>query len=448
MKMGERNWSMYAFGFAVAILVFAFLNQARWNGKVIQSDVISYYSYLPAAFIYDDVGMTFVGGNGMYKDRFWGKEQESKRRLNKFTMGYAVAYSPFFFVAHLYAKGSGYAPNGFSDPYSFMLLFGTLIYGIIGLFFFRMILRRFFSESATAITLLVIALGTNYFSYVTHCAPMAHASIFCFVSIYLELSFRLVEKRKLLHFLLAGLLAGWIVLTRPSNSFITLFPVLLLIGKSGFGSAVQFARENLLAMLLMVAAAVIVILPQLLYWNHVSGSLLSYSYGDESFHFLSPHVFSGLFSFRNGWLIYTPVMIFSLIGFYHLRKKVPDLFLPSLAIFLLVGYLLVSWWCWWFGGSFGNRAFIDLYPILGFSLASFVEFMLRQRAVAKFSFVGVLLLLTLLNQFQAMQYRHTIIYQDAMTWEAYKAVFLKLDRPENMMELIEIPDYEASKKPS
>ncbi len=63
------------------------------------------------------------------------------------------------------------------------------------------------------------------------------------------------------------------------------------------------------------------IFPQLLYWKLVSGNWLFYSYGNEGFDFLHPHIFDGLFCFKNGWLSYTPIMLFGLIGIVLMHKK-------------------------------------------------------------------------------------------------------------------------------
>jgi hypothetical protein len=46
-----------------------------------------------------------------------------------------------------------------------------------------------------------------------------------------------------------------------------------------------------------------------------------------------------------------------------------------------------------------------------------------------------------LNMFQMYQYRTHLIHWDGMTARAYRAVFLKLETPDNFQELIERPDY-------
>src|SRR6185436_10253555 len=115
---------------------------------------------------------------------------------------------------------------------------------------------------------------------------------------------------------------------------------------------------------MMAVLGILIFLPQLFYWKHQTGSWFFNSYLNEHFYFNNPHVFYGLFSFRKGWLVYTPIMFFALAGLYTLFKTMKEFFYPVLILFLLYIYVAFSWWCWWYGGSYGQRALIDIYPFL------------------------------------------------------------------------------------
>jgi hypothetical protein len=98
-----------------------------------------------------------------------------------------------------------------------------------------------------------------------------------------------------------------------------------------------------------------------------------YSYGDEGFFFTNPQIINGLFSYRKGWLIYTPLMIFALLGILTLaRRKFQQFFIPVLIFTVANIYVVYSWWCWWYGGSFGSRPMIDSYPLMAVALAGMV----------------------------------------------------------------------------
>jgi len=41
----------------------------------------------------------------------------------------------------------------------------------------------------------------------------------------------------------------------------------------------------------------------------------------EGLELLQPHILKVLFSFRKGWFIYTPMMIFTVMGFWQMYKN-------------------------------------------------------------------------------------------------------------------------------
>lgn len=87
----------------------------------------------------------------------------------------------------------------------------------------------------------------------------------------------------------------------------------------------------------------LLVMPQMLYWHYKTGMYIYDSYKNPGvgLDYLSPHIINVLFSYRKGWLLYTPVMIFSLIGFYFLYKKIGRFFMPVLFISLFRFTLLL-----------------------------------------------------------------------------------------------------------
>ena len=70
----------------------------------------------------------------------------------------------------------------------------------------------------------------------------------------------------------------------------------------------------------------------------MSGHFIFDPYKGEGFDFLRPNIYKAWFDFANGWLIYTPIMAFSIIGWFILRKQMPGF---RAAIFAFVG--LQAW---------------------------------------------------------------------------------------------------------
>ena len=57
---------------------------------------------------------------------------------------------------------------------------------------------------------------------------------------------------------------------------------------------------------LVLLGSVLMLLPQLLYWNYLNGSWVTYSYGNEGFNWLNPKLLNTWFSPNNGLFLYTP----------------------------------------------------------------------------------------------------------------------------------------------
>ncbi|MGB5026806.1 MAG: hypothetical protein WBO44_15740, partial [Saprospiraceae bacterium] len=142
--------------------------------KEISWDVLGYYLYLPASFIHHDPGLHSIEWLQKINDEqqltatFYQVGSNSKGEpMYFFLMGMALFYLPFFLLGHGMVQLTHYLPDGFSPPYQIALVFGGLVYTLIGLIFLRKILLNFFSERTTVFTMLIIVLGTNYIHHLT-----------------------------------------------------------------------------------------------------------------------------------------------------------------------------------------------------------------------------------------------------------------------------------------
>jgi hypothetical protein len=116
------------------------------------------------------------------------------------------------------------------------------------------------------------------------------------------------------------------------------------------------------------------------------------------------------------------LLIFS--GFMVLYRRSKYQFYGISGFFIVLIYVLSSWWNWFFGDSFGMRAMIDYYPIcailLGLGFTSLTKLKTGRIFLTLF-----LMLVVPLNLIQAYQYERGIIHPDSMTKEKYWYVFLK-----------------------
>lgn len=442
-------------GFAIVFVVITILsitnNLGRWKaeGGVIIHDVYAYYAYLPATFIYHDLKLDFVE-NSHHNGQFilWPKITEDGNKIFTSSMGMAFLYLPFFLPAHVYAAATDFAPNGYSEPYKFALMFSSVFFLIIGLIYLRKLLRKYFSDLVTAVVIIVIPLSTNMLWYTVVESAMTHVYNFSLITIFLYQTDRWHEKIEFKRSIYIGLLAGLIVLIRPTNILVLLlFFFWDVKSLSEAGQRVMLFLNKWHLVLLMIVAFLLVWTPQFLYWKMQTGHFMYYSYpDDQGFFFTNPQIWNTLFSWRKGWFIYTPVMIFAVAGIALLRKNYPKMFIPLLIYTLATIYLISSWWDWWYGGGFGLRAYIDMYGVFAIPMAAALTWIMNRKKVVKYALIAVFMLITARSMFHHAQYHYGAIHWVAMTKEAYFDSFFRLKPSDRFNELLKEPDYVLARK--
>jgi len=199
-------------------------------------------------------------------------------------------------------------------------------------------------------------------------------------------------------------------------------------------------------LLFSVLAFIIVISPQLAYWKYVTGDWLFFSYVGERFYFDKPHLIEGLIGFRKGWLLYTPIMVFAVLGMVYLKKNLPAFFLPVVITFSISVYVIFSWWCWWYGGSYGQRPLVDFYGLLALPMACFYKQVIEFGKKATKIVISVLLVLLItLSLFQNWQYYYGFIHYDSMSKEAFFMGFFEKQNTAEWYESLDVPDYDRAK---
>ena len=440
--MKNQILSKITIGILIFICAWYGRNLNTWGkNQIIKDDVVSYYAYLPATFIFNDLNFEFI--KDLPKDfegTIWVQTAPNGNPILRMTMGMAILWTPFFLIAHGVAHILGVSALGYSWPYSFSIFFATLFFLFVGLYFMRKILIRYFSDVTISVVLILVVMATNLMYYVISEPGMTHVYNFGLINLFIYISFKWIEKPNLKYSVILGLLAGIIVLIRPVNIIVLLFPALIDI--TSFSGFLHRIQKNWKMILIAGVSAFLVLVPQLLYWKSQSGHFIFNSYMEQGkFYFLRPQIINGLFSYRKGWLLYTPVMIFAFLGFFWIKKHIANLVLPIVVFLIIDIYVVFSWWCWWYGGSFGSRPMVDIYGIMAIPLAAFIERVVTSKAWIKSVVAFLLLGLILLNQFQTNQYRISLLHFDSMTKEAYWGIFGKKTWPPDYDKMIKKPDY-------
>ncbi len=448
LKHIKKNLDRWAALLIVFYLIFLFFKYPSFkDNRSIIHDVTSYYGYLPAAFIYDDINFGFADTMpaGEPLDALWYNALPNGQRFQKMTMGLSYFYAPSFFLADLYVKNNPkYNRNGFSKPYQWAMGLNTLFIGILSVFLMRIILRYFFSSTIVALAMLLIFSATNLPYYVSMAPGLSHPYSFFLLCLQLLLTLKIKEHQHPFYLFLLGLISAWLVLIRPTNLLPALLPIFLLSKDELLFFTIK--KPWLFAFLLL--GALLPWLPQFIYWKHVSGQYIFYSYDTERFFFNQPKIIAGLLGFRKGWFVYTPIALFAIIGlFIKSKNTIINRFKWFIAITLPIYlYIVFSWWCWWYGGSYGSRVMIEYYVVLAIFLGLIIQTFLNKQLVYKAAILMISIFCIGLTKIQLHQYYVGLMHWDSMTWPAYKAIFLNTKLPANYNELLNTPDYEKAKK--
>jgi hypothetical protein len=149
---------------------------------------------------------------------------------------------------------------------------------------------------------------------------------------------------------------------------------------------------HLLALAALGFAFMVMIQP--IYWKYATGEWIVYSYGEQGFSWLKPHLYDYLLSFRCGWWRFTPLMVLPFLGMFVYGKDKPSQWL-MIGFGLLSLYIVTAWDVWDYGGTAG-RAMVQYYPILAFPLSALIEKVMDHR-ILKWFFGLVFIILSYLS---------------------------------------------------
>ena len=406
-----------------ALATLALFQDKPWRAlEVLDYDAGGYYAYLPSAFIYHDLGradslqhLALAAGRpeerGLYT-------LPNGRVISKYPLGVALGQLPWFTGAHTFARlTQRYRPDGFSRPYQQSVMLAGLVYGLLGLWVVRKLLLHFFDDRTTMWALAGIGLGTNYFNYTTYDAGMSHAALFMWQAALLYCTVRWYDTFRPRWAVGMGLFLGLAILCRFTEALYVIIP--LTWGITSWAAlrqrpALLLAHWQQLRLAAAVGAAVLSL--QALFWYAVSGHWVVDSYSVEHFYFSQPHVLDGLFSYRKGWLLYTPLVALMLLGLIAAWRHLPAVVVPTLALLPVLLYVTFSWEAWWYGGGFGARPLVSLYPLLALPLAALLR--ARQRPGLPVVQAAVAFCICL-NLWQTWQYAAGILLFDNNTAELY-----------------------------
>ena len=344
------------------------------NGRTIGSGDTVPASLLPFSILenhnlYFD---QFVPYYSLYMGSIYFFNEINGHFLSSYPIVTPILITPIYAILFLFLKLGDYSIDLLRPEFGLIVqimekLSASLI-ASISVIFVYLSLKELVQKKTAAFTAIVFAFATNTWA-ISSQALWQHGlvELFLAMSIYLVL---LNEKQKSeKNIIYLGIISGFFIFNRPPDS-ILLTPIIYYI--------LNLKDRRIIYYFSFMALSSA---PFFLYNIHYFGSLFGGYAGlasDIHFNFNMITGFVGLLaSPSRGIFIYTPIIVFSILGYSKISKLSNEIvknFLLISGISILGQILLYSAFvCWWGGWSYGPRFLTGILPVLFIFLGLYLK---------------------------------------------------------------------------
>jgi hypothetical protein len=308
-----------------------------------------------------------------FHETFLERTNEAGRRLNFAPIGCALLWAPFYGLGHLAALATSAPADGYSHPYVAAIAYGSAVYGFLGLLLSQAMATRLVGRGLAAS--LAVWFGTPLVFYMYVAPPMLHACSAFAVSLFLWIWLHVRDRWTLPGVIALGAAGALMAMVREQDVLFVAGPILDGIR----WSAQQRERSRHPIRAVMGAASFLLAYsPQLVAYWALNGHPGPTTYVTRKMTWTAPHALQVLFSPAHGLFAWTPLALLAIAGLVWLalgRVASPIRDARWIAAMLLVMVVLQVYVngaveSWTVSGSFGQRRFVALTPLLVIGLAS------------------------------------------------------------------------------
>ncbi len=381
---------------AIFFIIFLLLFPALFRPRIYGFDPVGYFSWVRSIVIDGDLDTT-------NEYLHYGNDQIAGPTItgynhNPYAIGAPLLWSPFYLSAHLVetirsAVMHAPPPDGYWTLYVLAVSFASALYGFLAVLILYQLARRWYGISTAKIAALVAWLATPLVFYMYGHPTMAHASDAFANALVFAAWFALGINQRARHWLMLGLTIGLAALVRTQNALLCIGPGLWLLSQLPAAVRAKTTRTWLQALGAFVVGGLLVAWVQLVVWRVVFGKwieLSPYSYTPNAGEFTGNfHILDVLFSTDRGLFIWSPIILFAVLGLMPLYKQQ-----RRLAIFLAFNFgaqvIIVSAWSVYDGAlAFGARLLLQSVPLYVIGLAASVDWLRRRNwSVRRLSWIG------------------------------------------------------------
>ncbi len=364
--------------------------------RLYASDEVEYFAWLHSiAFDRDadfqneyqhfyDAG---VSRSPEFHETFLERTTEAGRRINYTTPGSALLWAPFYAIGHGVALATGAPADGFSRPYIAAVAYGSACYAFLAVLISALAARRVVGHGLRAS--LCVAAGTPLLFYAYLAPGFGHATSAFAVSLFVWTWIRVRERWSVGDAIALGLSGGLMALVREQDLFLVIGPALDFV-IAWFGArraASGAARPSLVTAIAGAAAFIAAYTPQLFAYAALNGHPGPTETAARKMTWTAPHALSVLFNPAHGLFAWTPLALVGVAGLVALWLRGPGdagaqsrgrvdaraaRRIAGLALLMIAlqAYSSGSVESWTVSGSFGQRRFVAITPLLVLGLAA------------------------------------------------------------------------------
>ncbi len=400
--------------FSISIFNFFFATNDWRGGALGGSDAQAYYAPLRSLVIDGDLdfenefGELNYHGHGRDALLAWPRSPQTGLIFNRFPLGYALMFLPFFLVAHglsaiLGGLGIGmFDANGYSALYQLAIVFNAWFWASCAYYAHRLVMRRYFSPViGDWVTFVVFLSFQGIFASVTFWMNPQIQSLFVFCLLVLTMGRLDDGDTRWVMWGSLGILTGWLALLRTELGLVAFYTFMMFLvifwrewarySESAGPLDKSAKKRRFFGATISATAApagfILVFMIQVVYWRLLWGEWFVVKINSEDvdsyFQWGSPELVNVLFSTRHGLFYWSPILFFGFIGFVGITfsgRSDSTLRLGFVQLLVLY-YLYASWSVWWMGYSYGARQFIILTPFFSIGLCLIVEYFWYYRKV-------------------------------------------------------------------
>ncbi len=357
------------------------------------SDEVEFYAWLRSAAFdrdadFDNEYRHFYESGAVrhegFRLTFLDDVNEAGRRPNFTPIGTAILWAPFFAIGHVAALATGAPADGFSQPYITAVAVGSAAYGFLSLGLTHAIARQVLGRAGLATAF--VWLGTPLVFYMYIAPGFAHACSAFAVSLFLWIWLRVRGHWTPAGTVALGASAALMAMVREQDAFFIVGPAIDFARSSWqasaqYAQAVRTSRQRLaVAAAAGIVTAALAYTPQLFAYEVLNGHPGPSGDVSRKMSWTSPHAMSVLWSTEHGLFFWTPLALVAVLGLVwvaagRVQGRAPDarwIAVVALVMFAAQVYISGSVESWTVAGSFGQRRFIAVTPILGLGLAAWV----------------------------------------------------------------------------